>query len=229
MIQKHDNHTAARLRTALTAATPSARLQAALTAGMSPAPEYVEVLVEQCRVEPDFYVRDMMTWALTRHDPDSIVDRLLIELTSESPQARSQALHTLSKIRDRRAWAAITVDLLRDEHDEVARTAWRTAAGLVPEGGEADLAETLSTQFDRGDRETQLSLSRVLVGLGPAAASVVERAKADPDDGVRAHAIATEHLMRNPDGEFETAIAEARRIVALLGAPVIKEPTDADR
>ncbi|WGW13434.1 HEAT repeat domain-containing protein [Saxibacter everestensis] len=190
---------------------------------MHPAPKYVDVLVEQCGVEPDFYVRDMLTWALTRHDADSAVDRLLIELKSETAQARSQALHTLSKIGDRRVWSAITTDLLQDENDEVARAAWRTAAGLVPAGREAELAETLSTQFNRGDREMQLSLSRAFVALGPAASPVVERAKADSDDAVRTHAIATEHLIQYPDEGFDAAIAEARRTVALLGAPVIGE------
>ncbi|TDD66179.1 HEAT repeat domain-containing protein [Actinomadura darangshiensis] len=219
MVQKHDNQIASRLKTALEAATSSVRLQVALTAGMHPAPEYVEVLVEQCGVEPDFYVRDMLTWALTQHDAASVVDRLLVELKSETAQARSQALHTLSKIGDRRVWPAITTGLLQDEDDEVARAAWRTAAGLVPEGREADLAETLSTQFNRGDRDMQLSLSRAFVTLGPAAASVVERAKADRDDGVRTHAIATEHLIRNPDAGFDAAIEEAHRITALLGAP----------
>jgi hypothetical protein len=229
VIQEDDDQIASRVKTAFEAAASSARLQLALAAGIHPAPEYVEVLVEQCGVEPDFYVRDTLTWALTRHDEASTVDRLLIELTSETPQARSQALHTLSKIGDRRVWPAITTDLLQDENDEVARTAWRTAAGLVPEGREADLAETLSTQFNRGDREIQLSLSRVFVTLGLAAWPVVERAKADRDDGVRTHAIATEHLMQNPDEGFDAAIAEAQRTMALLGAPVITDWTDADR
>jgi len=211
------------LKTAFETATSSARLQVALAAGMRPAPEYVEVLVERCGIEPDFYVRDMLTWALTQHDADSAVDRLLPELRSENPQARSQALHTLSKIGDRRVWPAITADLLRDEDDEVARTAWRTAAGLVPQGCEAGLAETLSTQFDRGDRGVRLSLSRALIALGPAASPVIERAKADRDEGVRTHAIATEHLMRDPDQGFDAAIAEAERVVALLGAPLIEE------
>ena len=51
-----------RLRDALEAGAASARLQAALTAGSSPAPGYVEVLIERCAIEPDFFVRDMLTW-----------------------------------------------------------------------------------------------------------------------------------------------------------------------
>ncbi|MFC7744966.1 hypothetical protein ACFQXA_34815 [Nocardiopsis composta] len=69
----------------------------------------------------------------------------------------------------------------------------------------------------------RLSLSRALIALGPAASPVIERAKADRDEGVRTHAIATEHLMRDPDQGFDAAIAEAERVVALLGAPLIEE------
>ena len=130
-----------------------------------------------------------------------------------------RALHTLAKIGDPDTWPAVTIGLLQDEDDLVARTAWRTAAGLVPEGHEADLADVLATQFDRGDREVQLSLSRAFAMLGPAASAAVERAKRHASDGVRTHAFATERIMANPEEGFDAAIAAARRTVALLGAP----------
>ena len=211
------------LRSALETSDASTRLRVALTAGMHPDPGDVEVLVERCAVEPDFHVRDMLTWALTRHDPSLTVDRLLAELGSDVAQARSQALHTLSKIGDTRAWPAITTGLLTDADDEVARAAWRTAVGLVPQGRETALAETLATQLGRGDRDVQRSLSRALADLGAAAVPVVERASTDRDPDVRAHAVATERLMRNPDEDFDAAIADARRTVALLGAPLVGE------
>jgi HEAT repeat protein len=223
VFQDEDSVRANRLRSAFASAASSARLQVALAAGIHPAPEQVEVLVEQCRVEPDFYVRDMLTWALTRHDHTTTVDRLLVELRSERPQARSQALHTLSKIGDRRAWPAITIDLLQDADDEVARSAWRAAVFLVPDDRKADLAETLSTQLGRGDRDVQLSLCRAFVTLGLPGLSVIERAMADGDDEVRAHAIATEHLIHHPDDGLDAAIHEARRVIALLDAPVAPE------
>jgi HEAT repeat protein len=79
----------------------SVRLKAALAAGTYPEPEYIEILVTQCSHETDFFVRDTLSWALMRHDQKSVVDHLKIELKSENPQARSQALHTLSKIGDK--------------------------------------------------------------------------------------------------------------------------------
>ena len=214
---------ATRLRHALGAPAASARLQAALTAGSTPNPEYVEVLMQRCAIEPDFFVRDMLTWALIRHERQAVIERLLPELGSDVAQARAQALHTLSKIGDPGTRPAVTPALLQDDDEEVARAAWRTAAGLVADGRDAArLAETLSTQFDRGGRDLQLSLSRAFVALGDGAVAVVERAKAAPDAGVRAHATATEQLMRDPDLGFDVAIAEAHRVVALREAPFVE-------
>ncbi|MBW0114087.1 HEAT repeat domain-containing protein [Pseudonocardia abyssalis] len=173
----------------------SGRLQAALRAGTSPAPGQIDGLVARCAVESDFFVRDMLTWALTRHDPALVVPRLVAALRSDLPQARSQALHTLSKIGDVGAWPAITVELLTDDDDEVARTAWRTAVGLVPDGGGPGLAEILSTQFGRGGREVRRSLSRAFVELGEVALPVVRRAMTSRDPEVRAHAAATERML----------------------------------
>src|SRR5579862_6110750 len=151
---------------ALAAGDESTRLKAALAIGSNPEPGLVDILVARCAIEPDFYVRDMLTWALTRFPPEITVPRLLAELRSERAQARSQALHTLSKIKDASAWPAVTRSLLRDSDDEVARSAWRAAVILVPNEEKMGLAEELATQLGRGDRDVQLSLSRALASLG---------------------------------------------------------------
>ncbi|WP_435748677.1 HEAT repeat domain-containing protein [Microbacterium sp. PMB16] len=218
-----DSRAASRLADALQSPDAPTRLQAALTAGTHANPAYLEVLIARCRVEPDFYVRDMLTWALTRHDRELTVDLLLPELGSATAQARSQALHSLSKIGDPRAWPAITASLLTDDDGEVARAAWRTAAGLAPDEEKSRLSDVLITQFARGDRDLQLSLSRAFVTLGAPAAGAVEKAATYPDPQVRIHAIATAHLMDNPDDGFDAAVAEARKVVALRAAPRIDE------
>lgn len=210
-----------RLKFALEADSASARLQTAMAAGLRPRDVYIDPLVERFAVEPDFFVRDMLTWALIQHDRARTLRRVLPELKSPFPQARSQALHTLSKLGDRRAWPAITIELLHDGEDEVARTAWRAAATLVPPGEAAALAGILSTHLGRGDRTTQRSLSRALAMLGDAAAPVIERGKWHPDAGVRTHAVATERLIKDPDVGFDVAIAAAQRVVALRGAPLV--------
>jgi HEAT repeat protein len=204
-----------RVAKALSAEDPSVRLQAALAAGSHPDPGFLETLVERCAVEPDFFVRDMLSWALTRLPPEITLPRIRRELDSERTQARSQALHTLSKIGDKRAWAWITRDMLRDADDEVARTAWRVAVVLVPEGEEKGLADELVMQLGRGDRTVQLSLSRALVDLGDVTKPALEKAAANPDPAVAAHARATELLRQNPETGFDAAVEEAKRVVAL--------------
>ncbi|WP_162458477.1 HEAT repeat domain-containing protein [Pseudactinotalea suaedae] len=223
MTRAHSTTTDPRLLEALSAPSPSTRLRAALAAGSAPHPDQVEALVQRCAVEPDFYVRDMLTWALTRHDREVTTARVLRELGSSVAQARSQALHTLSKLGDTAlpARPAVTTELLQDPDDEVARTAWRTAVELVAEDDRLALAEVLVTQLGRGDREVRLSLSRAFVALGEAAAPVLERARTHPDPGVLAHAIATERLMADPEAGFDDSVAEAQRTVALLAAPRI--------
>lgn len=195
----------------------SVRLRAALACGSTPDPRFVDKLVERCGVEPDFFVRDMLTWALTRHPVSMTLPRLVREVRSEHAQDRSQALHTLSKIGDRQAWPAITRALLSDADPQVARAAWRAAVVLVPGGEESVLAGVLVTQLGRGERETQLSLSRALVALGEAGVPALDAAAADSEPYVRVHALATRRLLRDPDTAFEFAIEEAKRVVALGG------------
>ncbi|MFE7799587.1 HEAT repeat domain-containing protein [Nocardia sp. NPDC057440] len=204
-----------RLLEALAAGDSSTRLTAALTAGTHPESGFVDPLVERCAIEPDFFVRDMLTWALTRHPSEITVPKLLAELRSERAQARSQALHTLSKIGDPNSWPAITRSLLHDADDEVARSAWRAAVVLVPDRQKERLAAELATQFGRGDREVRLSLSRALVTLGDVVEPALRTAMASYDPTVRAHARATERLLRDPDAGFDLAVDEARRVVAL--------------
>ncbi|MBN1171790.1 MAG: HEAT repeat domain-containing protein [Micromonosporaceae bacterium] len=200
---------------ALAGGNASTRLKAALMIGTYPEPGLVDVLVARCAIEPDFFVRDMLTWALTRLPPTITVPKLCGELRSACAQARSQALHTLSKIADPSAWPAITPSLLRDADDEVARSAWRAAVVLVPDEEQQALAAELATQLSRGDREMRLSLSRALIALGDAAEPILHTAMAHHSLTVRAHAGATQRLRRDPDVGFDRAFDEARRAAAL--------------
>lgn len=189
----------------------SVRLQAAMAAGTSPDPDDLEVLVERCGVEPDFFVRDMLTWALIRQPADLAVPRLIDELASPFPQARSQALHTLTKFRDPRAWPALTAALLHDEEDEVARTAWRAAVMLVPAGEEPPLAADLARELGRRDRDSRQALARALVGLGEASRLVLEEVAASGVFAARVHAGAALLMLDDPQREFRSALEEAQR------------------
>jgi len=193
----------------------SVRLQAVMAAGTTPDAADLDVLVEQCAVEPDFFVRDMLTWALTRHPSADVVERVVPSLTRSEPQARSQALHTLSKVGDPSAWPSVR-PLLADHDDEVLRAAWRTAVALVPDDERGELARTLAVQLGVGPRERRLSLSRALVGLGEeTVAPVLAAAAGRGSDAVRDHVADTERLLHDRDAASALALERARREVAL--------------
>ena len=152
----------ATLQTLLASPDQSVRLKAALAAGTYPDPEYIEILIAQCTHEPDFFVRDTLSWALMRHDVKKVVKRLETELQSSNPQAKSQAIHTLSKIGDNANYSLITDEMLFDADDFIASTAWRVASVLVPDDQKPDLVKKLITQLGRGDSDTQFGLTRFL-------------------------------------------------------------------
>ena len=184
----------------------STRLSAALRAGTHPDAGLVDALVDRCAVEPDFFVRDMLTWALVRLPADVTVPRLRAELASDTAQARSQALHTLSKIGDRSVWPALTRALLHDADDEVARSAWRAAVVLVPDGERDGLAAELAGLLGRGGADVRRSLSRALVALPDVVEPHLLAARASADPLVREHARATERLLRDPDARVEEIV-----------------------
>lgn len=205
---------------ALSSSNPQQRLQAALSVGTTAEDRHLGVLVQRCRVEPDFFVRDMLTWAITRMPAEATVPLLIVELSSDVPQAQSQALHTLSKIGDPRGWeamdpGAIGDSLIAHADTEVARSAWRAAATLVPGDDRERLALSLVTQLGKGDIETQKSLSRAIVSLGEDLVSVLDGRLQAEEETVRAHAMATRDMFTDPDAGFAHALGEAKRVVAL--------------
>lgn len=194
---------------------PSVRLQAVLAAGLAASSQDLEMLLERCRVEPDFQVREMLTWTLLRLPRELVVPRLVEELKRPEAQARSQALHTLSKSGAPQTWEAIAARL-DDEDRSVAKTSWYAAVALVPDNKRDWLARRLAKRLGQGDRETQLSLSRALVNLGTDVVSPVLASVArDTREVVRQHAEATLRLLNDPDSAFAPSLQSARREVAM--------------
>lgn len=212
---------------ALRGASSTTRLRAALAAGTDPDPRFIPDLVERCGVEPDFYVRDMLTWALTRHEDEAVLPAVTAELNSTNARSRSQALHTISKIGDPDSWTPTIRSLMTDPDDEVARTAWRVAAALAPADDEATVAAILTTQFGRGDTELHRSLSRAFAEIGDAALPAVRQSQTSTDPVVRGHAAATEALMLDPESSFAFDVDAARRLAAL--GPAASAVDDAKR
>ena len=179
----------------------SVRLKAALAAGTYPNPDQIRILIQQCASESDFFVRDTLSWALMRQDREAVVQRLIPELKSTNSQSRSQALHTLSKIGDKANYSLITRDLLLDEDDFVASTAWRSASVLVPDKEKPALIEILISQLGRGDSDTQFGLTRFLCAIGESIVAPLTQAAQSADETVRTQAEFT--LIRFQEMELE--------------------------
>jgi len=174
----------ATLKTLLASPDQSVRLKAALDAGTYPEEEYIEILIDQCTHEPDFFVRDTLSWALMRHDVTKVVERLENELQSSNPQAKGQAIHTLSKIGDQTNFPLITDEMLFDSDDFIASTAWRVASVLAPDEHKPDLVKKLITQLGRGNSDIQFGLTRFLCALGECIVEPLTEASKSADEAI---------------------------------------------
>jgi hypothetical protein len=140
-----------------------------------------------------------------RHDKGSVVEKLIPELNSPIAQSRSQALHTFSKIGEKKYYPLITDKHLFDEEDSVASTAWRTASVLVPDNEKVALVDKLITQLGRGDSDLQFGLTRFLCTLGEViVAPLMEAAKSTKEE-VRVQAEFTLLRFREMELEFKKA------------------------
>jgi HEAT repeat protein len=193
----------ATLESMLASPDQSVRLNAALAAGTYPEPHFIEILVAQCAIETDFFVRDTLSWALMRNDVSAVVERLKIELESSNPQGKSQAIHTLSKIGDKKNYFLITDAMLFDLDDFIASTAWRAASVLVPEEEKPALVAKLVTQLGRGDSDVQFALTRFLCAIGDQILDPLTDAAHSDDDAISNQAKFT--LLRYREMQLESA------------------------
>lgn len=191
----------ATLQAMLSSPHQSVRLNAALAAGTYPEIGFVEILISQCAHESDFFVRDTLSWALMRQDREAVMARLIPELQAPIAQARSQAIHTLSKIGDKKNYSLITDRHLFDDDVSVATTSWRAASVLVPEEEKSALVSRLVTQLGRGDSDTQFALTRFLCAIGDHIIEPLKSAALSDDETVRTQAEFT--LMRYNEMKLE--------------------------
>lgn len=208
------------LEAGLASTDQSVRLNVALMAGTYPIPDFIETLVLRCEIESDFFVRDMMTWALIRNDHVKVIERLKPELLSTKPQARSQSLHTLTKIGDKTTYPLVSKNLMFDSDDIVAMTAWRAASLLVPEDQVHILIPALLSQLGRGSFDVQVALSKSLCNLGDAIIEPLAKAGKSENEVIQEHVAFTWRLFKNPELARKLASDFAERVKALNGAPV---------
>lgn len=173
----------AELITRLNHQNPSQRRMAALRLGALPDAVIAPILVDKITTEPDFGVREDLTWAIVMHI-DQARPAVEAMLASELPASRAIAAHVLSKVGDPRDFVRVAA-LVADPNPDVAVKAYRAAANT---GGVQALPSLLARLGD-GDQAQRDMLTIVLVALGgPALLGVLARFD-DASADVRHHAV----------------------------------------
>jgi HEAT repeat protein len=127
------------------------------------------VLVEALATEPDFFIREYLTWSIVRV-ADAATPLLIRMLRDARAQARHGAAHTLGKIADPRATAALTAALQDDDPIVVSKAAF--ALGAI---GAVEAAPALSNLLGGENRELESTLVSVFDRLGsPAIPAVLD-------------------------------------------------------
>ena len=171
--------------------SPTTRQRAAVHLGTHGDDSHTAELVALLVAEPDFFVRETLTWAVCRH-PRVALPHLLAALDS-SPGSRVQVLHALSKIQAPEAVARI-LPFAEDDDPAVAMKAW-WALGRT---GTPEAAPALLPHLGRGGEEQQRELSRALEQLGEPGVTGLATALADDDVEVRLHAARALVLVGDP-------------------------------
>ncbi|MFX0539981.1 HEAT repeat domain-containing protein [Ornithinimicrobium sp. Y1847] len=171
----------------------SVRQEAALRLGTVAEDEHAPAMVAMLVSEPDFYVRETLTWAVVARGA-AAMPHLLAALEGDEP-SRVQVLHALSKLQDPAAVEHI-LPLANDPDDAVAAKAW-WALGRT---GTPEAAPALLAHLGDTDEARRRELSRALEQLGePAVAGLAERL-ADPESDLvtRRHAAEVLVLIGDP-------------------------------
>lgn len=154
---------------------PYARIRAAL--GAPPAP--VRDLVEQLTDDPEPGVREVVTWALSRHG-SSAVEPLLKRLDDPDPVVRGDVARALGKVGDPLAVPALVARL--GDPEAAVRSAAVRALGSI---GRLEAAAPLAALLADPDPLVRANSVDSLVALGPDAVAAVIGALRDAGPGAR--------------------------------------------
>lgn len=158
------------------------RQSAALDLGTHAAPAAAKALVGRLGSEQDFFVRDTLSWAVTRI-ADAATPLLLDALAGTDTATRVQALHVLSKIADPATTSHI-LSLTADADTGVASKARWALTRIADPSAIPALAMHLGT----GDSHKQNDLTRDLASFGAAAVPDLVTALSNGPAEVRGHA-----------------------------------------
>ena len=136
------------------------RLRMALELGQARVVDAAGPLVARFGVEPDFGVRETLTWAVLRMR-DTAMPMVRHALDDPRWIARLQATHTLSKLGDPAAGTRL-LPLVADPVASVASRAW----WAVAQCGDPEVVPALVAQLGRGSAEDRNSLYVALGHFG---------------------------------------------------------------
>lgn len=146
------------------------RSQAALNIGKRDDVSEVDALIQALITEPDFYVREDITWALVRFKHLSL-QPLIDLLDDENPSTRHHVTHVLSKIGGHE----VVAPLIHALHDADGKVISKAAFGLAQIGDERAIPELLNL-LGHPQRDVETMLMDVLERFGTAAVQpLIER------------------------------------------------------
>jgi HEAT repeat protein len=155
------------------------RIEAALEIGKLADSRALPLLLERLGTEPDFFVRENVTWAVVRIGADAVVP-LIDLLHGTDVAARFNAAHTLSKLADARAVPALLATL--DDPDEKLVQKAVYALGAI---GDVSALPALLERVGSGSRELRSSVNEALEVFGELAIPYLVAAMATREASVR--------------------------------------------
>lgn len=216
------------------------RQAAALRVGELAHPASAPGLAARLWSEPDPFVRETLTWAVTRV-ADAAVPVLLEALTSTEAVTRERALHVLSKVADPGTVDAMIPMAGDDDPLVAAKARW-----ALSRAGDPRAVPALVAHLGTGDDTTRNGVTRDLASFGAPAVPALVCALGSADASVRRHAAetlcfmgpgaedATDALSRaldDPDGTVRVSAAMAlldlrteRAHTALTSRPGTTDP-----
>jgi len=172
------------------------RQEAALALGERADAATLDAVLEQLWAEPDFFVRETLTWAVARVGAPAIPGVRQALAADRSSEVRTQALHVLSKIAD-----PSTVDdlvPLIDDADEAVAAKARWALARI---GDERAVPFVAAHLGAADAEARNALTDVLAAFGSAAVPALVAGLLDERPVVRAQAAEALGRIGSPDAD----------------------------
>lgn len=158
------------------------RQQTALGLGQRPRPELAADIARALWREPDFFVRETLTWVLIQ-TPALAIDAAQRILRDADSDTRLQALHVLSKVAD-----PATVDTVTHYIDDSEPAVADKARYALARIGDPRVIPQLVDRLGDADLATRDAMTKTLIEFGEAAVPALVRVLDAPEPTARAHA-----------------------------------------